>query len=123
MSNDATVTFRVDADLRAEFNEAASSIPDRSGAQVLRAFMREFVDQHRQARRGAAPTAVRGPTPHPGAGAVQARREAVERARASVELEGFTVSPEALAIAERFINGQTSADAMIPELDKRWKNA
>jgi hypothetical protein len=34
------------------------------------------------------------------------RREAVDFARASVELEGFKVSPERLALSERFVSGE-----------------
>ena len=39
---DATFTFRVDQDLKAAFAEAAKA-QDRSGAQLLRDFMREVV--------------------------------------------------------------------------------
>jgi hypothetical protein len=34
------------------------------------------------------------------------RREAVDFARANVGLEGFVVSPERLAIAEKFVAGE-----------------
>ncbi|MGY0633379.1 CopG family ribbon-helix-helix protein [Luteimonas sp. A478] len=42
--SDATFTFRVDEGLKAEFAKAAKA-RDRSGAQLLRDFMREFVRQ------------------------------------------------------------------------------
>lgn len=42
--NDATFTFRVDEGLKAEFAKVAKA-RDRSGAQLLRDFMREFVRQ------------------------------------------------------------------------------
>lgn len=45
---DATFTFRVDEALKSEFSSAAKA-RDRSGAQLLRDFMREFVQQQRQA--------------------------------------------------------------------------
>ncbi|MCL2344661.1 MAG: antitoxin of toxin-antitoxin stability system [Desulfobulbus sp.] len=42
--SEATFTFRVDEVLKAEFSMAAKN-RDRSGAQLLRDFMREFVQQ------------------------------------------------------------------------------
>jgi len=38
------------------------------------------------------------------------RREAVEFARGSVRFEGIVLSPEALALAERFINGEITLE-------------
>lgn len=46
--SDATFTFRVDEALKAEFSTAAKA-RDRSGAQLLRDFMREFVQQQQEA--------------------------------------------------------------------------
>ena len=46
--NEATFTFRVDEDLKSQFSRAAKS-RDRSGAQLLRDFMREFVQQQEEA--------------------------------------------------------------------------
>jgi len=45
---EATFTFRVDEALKAEFTTAAKS-RDRTGAQLLRDFMREFVQRQRDA--------------------------------------------------------------------------
>lgn len=45
---DATFTFRVDEALKAEFSEAAKA-KDRTGAQLLRDFMRDFVRQQQEA--------------------------------------------------------------------------
>ena len=42
--SEATITFRVPADLKERFSEAARR-HDRAGSQVLRDFMRSFVDQ------------------------------------------------------------------------------
>ena len=42
--SEATFTFRVDEALKAEFSAAAKA-RDRSGAQIIRDFMREFVQQ------------------------------------------------------------------------------
>lgn len=44
----ATFTFRVDDALKSQFSQAAKS-RDRSGAQLLRDFMREFVQQQQEA--------------------------------------------------------------------------
>jgi len=45
---EATFTFRVDEALKTEFSTAAKA-RDRSGAQLLRDFMREFVQQQQEA--------------------------------------------------------------------------
>ena len=45
--NEATFTFRVDEDLKAEFTNAAKD-RDRTGAQLLRDFMRDFVKQQQE---------------------------------------------------------------------------
>jgi predicted transcriptional regulator len=42
--SEATFTFRVDEALKTEFS-AVAKVCDRSGAQLLRDFMREFVQQ------------------------------------------------------------------------------
>ncbi len=44
MMNEATFTFRVDEALKKEFTTVAKK-RDRTGAQLLRDFMREFVQQ------------------------------------------------------------------------------
>ena len=46
--SDATFTFRVDESLKNEFAKAAKH-RDRSGAQLLREFMRDFVRQQQEA--------------------------------------------------------------------------
>lgn len=46
--NESTFTFRVDDALKSQFTQAAKS-RDRSGAQLLRDFMREFVQQQEEA--------------------------------------------------------------------------
>jgi predicted transcriptional regulator len=45
---DATFTFRVDEGLKDQFSTAAKS-RDRTGAQLLRDFMRDFVKQQQEA--------------------------------------------------------------------------
>lgn len=46
--SEATVTFRVHEGLKDQFSTAAKSC-DRTGAQLLRDFMRDFVKQQKQA--------------------------------------------------------------------------
>ena len=46
--SDATFTFRVDEGLKDQFTTAAKG-RDRSGAQLLRDFMRDFVKQQQEA--------------------------------------------------------------------------
>lgn len=46
--SEATFTFRVDEDLKSEF-AAAAKARDRSGAQLLRDFMRDFVRREQDA--------------------------------------------------------------------------
>ncbi|KER02601.1 antitoxin VbhA family protein [Photorhabdus temperata] len=92
MSKETTMSFRVEPDLRANFHHAAEA-EHISAAQVLRAFMRDYVKQH-EARRAIDP-------------AERKRREdAVAYSRASVGLEGFNVSPADERHAQRFINGE-----------------
>ena len=45
--SDATFTFRVDDALKAEFSQAAKA-HDRTGAQLLRDFMRDYVRQQQE---------------------------------------------------------------------------
>jgi predicted transcriptional regulator len=46
--SEATFTFRVDDALKSEFTQAAKA-RDRTGAQLLRDFMRDFVRQQQEA--------------------------------------------------------------------------
>ena len=46
--SEATFTFRVDESLKVQFTNAAKS-RDRTGAQLLRDFMRDFVRQQQEA--------------------------------------------------------------------------
>lgn len=50
--SDATFTFRVDEALKTEFSAAAKA-RDRTGAQLLRDFMRDYVKQQQEALEGA----------------------------------------------------------------------
>ena len=93
MSKKATMTFRVEHDLRDSFNEATerNHIP---AAQVLRAFMRDYVRQ------------ARNPAPAISPAERKRREEAVNYARASVGLEGFKIGKAEEQHARRFIHGE-----------------
>lgn len=49
--SDSTFTFRVDTDLKARFAATAKAM-DRTGAQLLRDYMREVVQRHADAPAG-----------------------------------------------------------------------
>ena len=93
VSKEATLTFRVEPDLRDSFNKAAerNHVP---AAQLLRAFMRDYVQQ------------AGNPAPAISADERKRREEAVNYARASVGLEGFKISEAEKEHARRFINGE-----------------
>ena len=93
MNKKATMTFRVEHDLRDSFNEATerNRIP---AAQVLRAFMRDYVQQARNLAPAISPAERKR------------RQEAVNYARASVGLEGFKIGKAEKQHARRFINGE-----------------
>ncbi|MDO4682468.1 MAG: antitoxin VbhA family protein [Lautropia sp.] len=99
MNKAVTMTFRVEADLRAQFAEAAE-LEHRPAAQVLRDFMREYV-QRSAARK--TPQTISVPIGHHNR---REREEAINYARASVALEGFQLSPTDEEHAQRFIRGE-----------------
>jgi predicted transcriptional regulator len=95
MTKEACMTFRVEADLREQFAEAAGRA-HRPAAQVLRDFMRAYVER------------AQAPRPSAGIGEAerQRRQDAVNYGWASVGLEGFSVSPAAREHGRRFIEGE-----------------
>lgn len=98
MPKEVQMTFRIESDLRAEFTKAALQ-DHRPAAQVLREFMRAYVNEVRERQGSAANNAI--------SDSERRRREsAVNFARSSVGLEGFQPSKEAEAHARRFINGE-----------------
>ena len=99
------MTFRVEQQLRAAFAEAAL-LEDRPAAQVLREFMRAYVNQSRE----------RGQRPANGLISATERRrreDAASFALASVGLEGFKPSKEALAQTRRHINGEIQLSELV----------
>ena len=105
------MTFRVESGLRTDF-AAAAAAEDRPSAQLLREFMRAYVNQSKQKLLTSANDNV--------SPAEKRRREqAVNFARASVGLEGFKPSQTAEASARQFINGRVN----MAELAKPIKDA
>lgn len=92
MSKETTVTFRVEPELRAAFQQAADRA-HRPAAQVLRELMRLFVSQAEKH------------TPRITESEKQRRQEAVNYATASVRLEGFVVDAAEEEHTRRFVNG------------------
>ena len=100
MSKEVQMTFRVESDLRSDFARAAMA-EDRPAAQLLREFMRAYVNHSRERLPTSASDDI--------SPAEKRRREqAVSFARASVGLEGFKPSQAAEADAREFINGRVN---------------
>ena len=97
MSKEVQMTFRVEPELRAEFSDAALQ-EARPVAQVLREFMRTYVNQSRERGHGPANHAI---------SQVESRRRAaaVNFARLSEGLEGFKPSVATETGARQFIKG------------------
>lgn len=96
MSKEVTMTIRLEPDLRSSFAQAAD-LEHRPAAQVLRDFMREYVERSRSH----APTRS-----HISAAERKRREDAVNYGRSSVGLEGFQLSKADERNAQRFINGE-----------------
>ncbi|MGC3292489.1 hypothetical protein ACPTFP_28950 [Pseudomonas aeruginosa] len=102
MSKEVTMTIRLEPDLRSSFAEAAD-LEHRPAAQVLRDFMREYVERSRS----------RAPARSTISAAERKRREdALNYARSSVALEGFSVPDSYTKEAERFIRGEIDLPAL-----------
>jgi|GEM_PF-831608 hypothetical protein len=94
---DTNMTIRCNIQLREAFHAAAEKV-DRPAAQIIREFMRDFVQKN---------TYEISPEE-------KARRaEIVAFAKANLELEGETISPELLDAAMMYANGQISLEAFM----------
>ncbi|EMP3151678.1 antitoxin VbhA family protein [Salmonella enterica] len=98
MSKEVSMTFRVEPDLRSRFSEAAE-LDHRPAAQVLRDFMREYVEEREERLQ-------RTRAPLISAAERKRREQAVNYGRSSVGLEGFQLSKADEKHAQRFINGE-----------------
>jgi hypothetical protein len=100
------MTFRVEPELRAEFSEAVI-LEDRPAAQVLREFMRAYVNQSRERLQNDQITPEE----------MYRRERAVNFARASVALEGFKPYEEDEELSRRYIAGEITISDAIKALD------
>lgn len=106
MTDEVQHAFHVEDELRAKFTEAAR-LERRSADQVLRELMQHYVEQvlQRQAEPGNLALTER------------AQRTAAARfAKASVALEGLSVSPEVDAMTREFINGDITIDDAVNQV-------
>ena len=111
MLKDEQMIIRVPGELKAEFQQAAE-IADRPAAQILREFMRDFVAKNKV-------SAVLDMTPP----TVEERKAAVNFGRASVALEGLTVSSEAQAQQERWVRGEITMEECIAGIKQAHQGA
>ncbi|WP_426117318.1 hypothetical protein [Massilia sp. PWRC2] len=111
MLKDEQIIIRVPGELKAEFQHAAE-VADRSAAQILREFMRDFVAKNHA--RAVLDTA------RPSA---EDRKAAVNFGRASVALEGLTVSSVAEAQQERWVRGEISMEECIAGIKQAHQGA
>jgi len=107
MSKEASMTFRVEPELREDFNEAAEA-DRRPAAQVLRELMRSYVLHVRQ--RGDASELIEPRVR-------DTRRSHFDAAIASVALEGFSVPSSYKSEAERFIRGDIDFDSLTSKVN------
>ena len=105
MIKEVQMTFRVEPDLRAEFAQATER-DHRPAAQVLREFMRRYVQEDRERVDAQRASSVVN------AAERQKREDAANFARGSVGLEGFKVTEEYAVQTQRFINGEIEFSAL-----------
>ena len=106
MAKEVQMTFRVESELRGDFTDAAE-LDHRPAAQVLRELMRAYVNEARERQQ-------RVPANDAISAAERRRREdATSFAFASVSLEGFKPSKQALAQTRRHINGEILLSELI----------
>jgi len=105
MTKEAQMTLRIEPELRAAFINA-TALEDRPAAQVLREFMRAYVKQSLERGHRPASDVI--------SAAERRRREnAASFALASVALEGFTPSKDALEQTRRHINGEIALSELV----------
>ncbi len=98
MSLNARISFRVEAELHAQFMEIAA-MQRRPAAQILRALMLAYVNEVRERQNAPANDEI-------SADERRRRENAVNFARASIGLEGFRPSKAEEDRVSRFISGE-----------------
>lgn len=101
MSKKTTMTFRIDANLKKQFMDAADKM-NMPAAQVLRSLIHDFI-QRNQEKSGDQKSGTLITLEEQ-----EKRRKAARFAIASVGLEGFKVPESEIQHMERFISGEIS---------------
>lgn len=96
-NKEATMTFRVEPDLRADFSAAAER-ENRPAAQILRDFMRSYVEKTR-------PRISKEERAY--------REYLVKEAFTSAEMEGCIPTERIKMLAQRLIEGEISIDDFV----------
>jgi hypothetical protein len=104
------IIITVPSELKAEFQQAVEVL-GRSAAQILREFMRDFVAKNNIS---VASTTAQS--------TVEERQAAINFGRASVALEGFTVSSAAKAQQQRWVRGEISMEECIAGIKQIHQN-
>jgi predicted DNA-binding protein len=108
---EASMTFRVETGLREQF-AAAAEREHRPAAQVLREFMRAYVEKAQEKAEAAEAL------PRIDAEERERRQAAVNYGWASVGLEGFPISEEDKNHAQRFIDGEIDLQEFVKVRDE-----
>jgi hypothetical protein len=107
MASDVQMTFRIDSELRREFVDLANQ-SDMSAAQVLRQFMRRYVEEFKVKDSQSAFS-----TDLISAAERRRREDAFKFASGSVGLEGFILSDQIKATSQKFIDGEIDLNQFI----------
>ena len=100
MSQETSMTFRLDVDLRRQFMDTAGKM-NMPAAQILRVLMQSFIQRNQK-----------GST-HISAAEQEEKRKAVEFAHTSVTLEGYPVPDNEKRHAQRYISGEIDLETFV----------
>jgi predicted DNA-binding protein len=103
--NDVSLNIRMDRELHDDFIKAATEV-HRPAAQIVRDFIRQFVQQEQGAAKSAVSVRVSEEEQ-------QRRNAAINQANAIVSLEGFPESPEFNALSTRYARGEITLDEFL----------
>ena len=127
----ATMTFRIEEDLRQQFNEAAMRV-HRPAAQIIRELMREFVEKNidgtnsEPARETVTTSFYVGGEEYqitqPVAKTMEEleRRKAMEFAIANSELEGYKTPDEFRNLMEQVVIGEITIEDVRRDIEERY---
>lgn len=101
MPENLNMNFRLKTDLHRAFVEKAKS-ENRTASDVMRELMQNYVDKDKVVIKPAISQEEKA-----------RRAKAFEFARASVALEGYSMSDEAMTQCQRFIDGEITLDELV----------